>query len=420
MAVTQLEPSEAGHSFPQFLPDGRHFLYYVRGSPDIRGVYVGQLDGSGSRRLLDADSGAVYASSGHLLFLRHGTLFAYTFNADRLELSGNPFPVAEQMATNGGPSPPALTVSAAGPVAYRTGPSAEVRQFVWFDRSGTEMGKVGGPGGWFMGPSLSPDGRRVALFEAGANVDVWLLDVGRGGLSRFTSDPADDVWPVWSPDGKSIVFSSTRNNGLDLFRKPTGEAGNEQLLLITSSLTVANDWSRDGRFLLYTSFDRKALMSLWALSLDGERKPFKMVQSDFSTGWGQFSPDGKWIAYASIESGRWEIYVQSFPGPGPTSLVSTGGGVMPRWRGDGKELFYIGLDDRLTAVPIRLASDVQAAETGTPVPLFTTRVGGALQHTDINPHYVVAPDGQRFLMNTVVEDASTSPITVILNWKAKP
>ena len=417
VAVTQLEPSEVGHSFPQFLPDGRHFLYYVRGGPDIRGVYVGQLDGPAPRRLSDADSGAVYASSGHLLFLRQGTLFAHAFNPDRLELTGNPFPVTEQVAT--GLTAPALAVSAAGPVAYRTGPSADQRQFVWFDRAGTVTGKVGDSGGGFMGPSLSRDGQRLVFFQAAiANVDVWVLDVGRGGLTRFTSHPADDVWPVWSADGKSFVFSSTRTSALDLYVKAV-DTGSEQLLLTSPDLKVATDWSQDGRFLLYSSVDPKGIQSLWALSLD-DRKPFKLVQTDFSTGWGQFSPDGKWIAYASIESGRWEIYLQPFPGPGPKSLVSAGGGVMPRWRRDGKELFYIALDDRLTAVPTRFASDGHAVEAGTPVPLFTTRVGRALQQTDINPQYVVAPDGQRFLMNTVVENANTSPITVILNWKAKP
>ena len=417
MAVTRLEPSQVGHSFPQFLPDGRHFLYYVRGAPDIRGVYVGQLDGLGSRRLLDADSGAVYAPSGHLLFLRQGTLFAHAFNLDRLELSGDPSPVAEQVAT--GPSAPALAVSAAGPMVYRTGPSADQRQFVWFDRSGAETGKAGDPGEGFVGPSLSPDGRRLALFQGGnASVDLWLLDVERGVLSRFTSDPADDIFPVWSPDGKRIAFSSNRTKVLDLYLKPA-DTGSEQPLLNTAQNKVANDWSPDGRFLLYTSFE-KFTMSLWALPLDGGQKPFKVVQTDFNAGWGQFSPDGKWIAYASTESGRWEIYLQRFPGPGPKTLVSTSGGVEARWRRDGKELFYIALDDRLTTVPIRLAPDGQAVEAGTPVPLFTTRVGRALQQTDVNPRYVVTPDGQRFLMNTDVEDANTSPITVILNWKAKP
>jgi len=238
-------------------------------------------------------------------------------------------------------------------------------------------------------------------------------------FTRLTSHPGDDIFPVWSPDGKRIAFSSNRTKVLDLYVKPA-DTGSEQPLLNTSQNKVANDWSPDGRFLLYTSVDAKLMMSLWALPLEGEPKPFKVVQTDFNAGWGQFSPDGKWIAYASIESGRWEIYLQRFPGPGSKSLVSTGGGVMPRWRRDGKELFYIGLDDRLTAVPIRLAPDGQAVEAGSPIPLFTTRVGRALQQTDINPHYVVAPDGQRFLMNTVVEDANTSPITVILNWKAQP
>jgi len=417
--ITRLDKGHTGHTAPHFLPDGRHFLYYVRGGPDVRGVYVGQLDSSESRRLLVADSGAVYAPSRDLLFLRQGTLFAQTFDPERLELTGTATPLAEQVSM-GTLASPALSASTGGLIAYRTGPSDGQRQFLWFDRSGKEVGKAGDPGGALMGPSASPDGRHLALFQ-GLNgfVDIRLLDIERGVLTRFTSDPADDVWPVWSRDGKNIVFSSNRKGQLDLYLKAIGETGSEQSLLATPDHKVANDWSPDGRFLLYTSIDAKVDVSLWVLPLDGERKPFKAVQTDFNAGWAQFSPDGKWIAYASNESERWEIYVQRFPGPGPRSIVSTGGGVMARWRPDGKELFYIALDDRLTAVPIRFASGGQTIEAGTPTPLFATRVGGALAQTDVNPPYVVAPDGQRFLMSTVVDDANTSPITVILNWKAK-
>jgi serine/threonine protein kinase len=418
VAITNLG-SSSGHSFPQFLPDGHHFLYYVRGSPDIRGVYLGQLDGREARRLFDADSAAEYAPTRHLLFLNQRTLFAHAFDPDRLELTGNPIPVAEQV-TIGAQASPALTVSAAGVIAYRTGPSADQRQFVWFDRSGAALGNVGDRGAALLGPSLSPDGRRLALFQGVSGlVDIRLLDIERGVLTRFTSDPADEIWPVWSADGENIVFSSNRNGQLDLYRKATGGTGSEQVLLATPQQKVANDWSKDGRFLLYTNIDPKAVASLWVLPLDGG-KPSKIVQTDFNAGWGQFSPDGKWIAYASTDSGRWEIYVQPFPGPGARSPVSTSGGVMTRWSSDGHELFYIAADDRLTAVSIRPASDGQAVAVGTPVSLFATRVGGALQQTDINPPYVVARDGRRFLMSTVVDDANTSPITVILNWKPKP
>jgi Tol biopolymer transport system component len=236
--------------------------------------------------------------------------------------------------------------------------------------------------------------------------------------SRFTSDPGDDVYPIWSPDSKGIVFSSNRKGPHNLYVKPVADTGGEQVLLHTPETEVAMDWSRDGRFLLYMIVDPKAPPSLWALPLHGERKPFRVMQTDSDRSFGQFSPDGKWIAYSSTESGRWEIYVQPFPGPGTKSLISTAGGISARWGPDGKELFYIALDDRLMAVSIEFASDGTSLEARTPVPLFTTRVGGALRQTEFTPQYVVAPDG-RFLMNTVVEDANAPPITVILNWKAK-
>jgi Tol biopolymer transport system component len=416
VAATRLEPSQSGHLSPQFLPDGRHFLYYARGAPDVRGVYVGQLDSPVSRRLLDAESGAMYAPSGYLLFLRQGTLFAQEFDLDRLQLTGNPFTVADQLAVVDFSA--AVSVSAAGPIVYRTGAAGDQRQFVWFDRSGRETGRVGDPGRSFFGPALSHDGRRLAFFRLGGNPDVWLLDVERGVSSRFTSDPGDDVYPIWSPDSKGIVFSSNRKGPHNLYVKPVADTGGEQVLLHTPETEVAMDWSRDGRFLLYMIVDPKAPPSLWALPLHGERKPFRVMQTDSDRSFGQFSPDGKWIAYSSTESGRWEIYAQPFPGPGTKSLISTAGGISARWGPDGKELFYIALDDRLMAVPIQRASDGTSLEARTPVPLFTTRVGGALRQTEFTPQYVVAPDG-RFLMNTVVEDANAPPITVILNWKAK-
>ena len=279
MALTRLEPGASGHTFPHFFPDGRHFLYYVRGGPDIRGVYLGQLGEPGARRLLDADSGATYASSGHLLFVRQGTLFAQAFDLDRLQMTGNPSPVADQLAVG--------DFAAAGvrlgrrAIAYRTGAAGDQRQFVWFDRSGTETGRVGDPGRGFIGPSLSRDGHRLAFWQtAGGNPDVWLLDVGRGVSSRFTFDPADDVYPIWSPDGKSIVFSSNRKGAHDLYVKPAADTGGEQVLLHTPETKVAMDWSRDGRFLLYMVVDPKAPWSLWALPLQGDRKPFRVMQTD--------------------------------------------------------------------------------------------------------------------------------------------
>jgi eukaryotic-like serine/threonine-protein kinase len=408
-------PKQTSHRFPQFLPDGRHFLYYVQGIPESSGIYIGDLQGSQTRRLLDADSAAVYATPGRLLFVRQGTLFAQDFDVARLELRGNAFPVAERIALDtSAQGSAAVSASAAGPFVYRTGSAGGLRQFVWLDRSGKDIGKAGDLLST-LSVELSPDGRRVALHQrVNQNIDVWLLELGRGVLSRFTFDPALDVFPIWSPDGSRIVFSSNRKGPQDLYQKPAVGAGNEELLLATAQDKTPTDWSPDGRFLLYRSVDPKTGYDLWALPMNGDQKPFPVVQTNFDERDAQFSPDGKWIAYQSNESGRFEIYIQPFPGPGSKLQVSTNGGAQVRWGPDGKELFYMALDARLMAVPIQLASNPQTAEPGSPTPLFATRVGGALQ--GFMQQYDVSSDGQRFLMNTITEEAA-SPITVVLNWK---
>jgi hypothetical protein len=416
--VTRVEtPQQQLHGRPSFLPDGRHFLYHVWGSPGARGLYIGQLDGSRALRLLDADAPAVYASSGHLLFVRQGTLYAQLFDPVGLALTGEPFPVAERVTvvTVSGISTAALSASAAGPVVYRSG-SAIQRQFVWFDRSGKRIDDVGGPDG-FAGDgtsSLSPDGHRVALFRAvDGNVDVWLLELRRNVPSRFTTDAAADMLPIWSPDSTRIVFSSNRKGQFDLYEKPAAGTGSEEPLLTTAQTKFATDWSLDGRFLLFHNLDPKTNFDVWALPRDGKQEPVPVVQTNFVEGFARFSPDGKWIAYQSNETGRSEVYVQPFPGPGARLPISTTGGAQARWRRDGKELFYIGLDNRLMAVPIRLAATGATAEA--PVPLFPMRIFGPVQG---DTWYMVSSDGQRFLVNTVREEA-TSPLTVILNWKPK-
>jgi serine/threonine protein kinase len=433
-AVTRLEATkETNHRFPQFLPDGRHFLYYVQGSPESHGIYAGDLDGSPARRLLDVDSAPVYESSGHLFFVRQGTLFAQEFDASRLELKGNRFSVAERIATvNTAQGSFAVSASSLGPIIYRTALAGGVRQFVWFDRSGKEVGKAGDPTS-AVGLSISPDSRRVALHQqTNNNYDVWLLDLGRNVLSKFTFNAAVDGAPVWSPDSRTIVFKSNRNGVYDLYTKPATGQGSEDLLLAGGPDKQPLAWSPDGQFLLYQNADPKTGLDIFGLQMsgangsptgrshqetDGDRKPFPVVRTNFDEDGAQFSPDGKWIAYQSNESGRYEIYIQAFPGPGDHTQVSTNGGAQVRWSRDEKELFYIALDGRLMAVPIHSASNSQAVEAGSPVPLFITHVGGALTYPN-NQQYDVSPDGQRFLMNTIIEEAP-SPITVILNWKAQ-
>jgi eukaryotic-like serine/threonine-protein kinase len=409
--ATRIEARQASHSAPRFLPDGRRFLYFVTGSEEARSVYVGDIAGEPATRLVNADAPAAYTSD-HVLFIRQGTLFAQPFDSASLELRGSPIAVAEQLLIDGVSSLAALSASPSGAIVYRSGPPGE-RQLMWFDRSGREIGKVGDSDRAVPSLSMSADGRRLCVSRGvNGNPDIWMLDLTRGVLSRLTFDPATEPVAVWSPDGNRVALNSNRTGVYDLYMKSVTDTEPESLLLATPQNKAPVDWSPDGRFLLFRSPGKTTGFDLWALRMDGDRKPFPVVQTDFEERDGQFSPDGKWVAYQSNESGRMEIYVQPFSG-GRRELISAGGGAQVRWRHDGKELFYIALDGRLMAVPIRL--NPGSIEAGVPVPLFTTNVGGAVQAGNLQ-QYAVAPDGQRFLMSAIT-DVRTPAVTVILNWK---
>jgi Tol biopolymer transport system component len=290
---------------------------------------------------------------------------------------------------------------------------------VWLDRSGHPLGtladtQAAGP------PALSLDGNRVVVPRSG---DIWMLDTTRSGRVRLTSNPENDSFPVWSADGESIAFQSYQKGVAgEIYRKSASALGPEELVLSTADVTHPMDWSPDGRFLLYRTQPQGSNTSqwnLWAVPVDGSSNPFPVVQTDFDERDGQFSPDGKWVAFESNETGRYEIYLQPFPGPGPKISVSVSGGAQVRWRRDGRELFYIALDGQLMSVPIQF-EDIGPPTIGTAVPLFMTNVGGAIAQGVTRQQYAVSADGQRFLMHTLVSDANASPITLILNWGPKP
>jgi Tol biopolymer transport system component len=348
VAVTRVAPGQGSHRWPQFLPDGRHFLFLVAfGRPGTQGVYMGTLDGGEPTRVLAAATAAMYAPLGVLLWVRQGVLVAVRFDAEHGVVSGEPIPVAQAVGLDEGVARGAFAVSATGVLAHRAG-GGERRQLAWVDRAGIARGTEGLPDeNGLSSPELAPDGRRVAVqrTEQGSQ-DIWLMEVGRGVASRFTFGPSNDVFPLWSPDGRRVMFSSTRNGSFDLFEKLASGVGDEQSLLVSAEPKMPLAWSPDGRVLLYAIQHPKTGTDLWALPLAGERKPFPVVQTPFDEEAGQFSPDGRWVAYQSNASRRVEIYVQPFPGLGGTWQVSTTD-ASQRWRPDGKELFYIAPDARL-------------------------------------------------------------------------
>ena len=420
--VTKLQAGENSHRWPQFLPDGHHFLFRVAlGRQDTRGTYAGSLAGGTAIRVVPDDTAAVFAPPDLLLVVRQGVLMALHFDPARAVVSGDPVPVAQNVGADFTTERGAFTVSATGVLAHRPG-GAQRRQLVWMDRAGHPLGTVGSPDDSApANPALAPDGQRVALQRnLQGNADIWLMDA-RGVLSRSTFDPNLDSSPVWSPDGRRLVFRSSRNGLYDLFEKMASGAADEQPLLVTSENKSPQDWSPDGRTLLYTVLSTKTGADLWALPLDGDKKPFPILQSAFNEMDAQFSPDGRWIAYESNQSGPAEIFVRAFPDTRGQWQVSTAGGTQPRWRADGKELFYVSSDGHLMATPMATDADGQALTPGTPVALFAARLATGTSVTvgsyTGRPQYAVARDG-RFLMNVAVDAEATPPIAIVLNWDA--
>ena len=407
VAVTSLGPGQSAHQSPVFLPGGRQFLFYATGTEDARGIYLGSLDSPDTTRLTDADTSGAFAPSGWLLFARQGALVARRFDPAGRMLSGDPVTVAESVAV-GFFQRAAVSVSATGTIAYRTG-AAKASQLTWFDRTGRAVDTLGEPspaGPWNV--ALSRDGLRAAVERTG---DIWIID--SRGTTPFTVDtPGGQRFPLWSPDSPRIAYANQPPDGVYV-RSSNGDGGGELLL---TPRKILSDWSRDGRFLLYFEVDNKTRTDLWVLPVVGDREPRLFLRTDSNEQWGQFSPDGRWIAYQSDESGRFEIYVRPFPGPAGRATVSTSGGIHPRWSRDGTELFFLAPDGTLTSA--RIVVTGQTIEPGVPVPLFPTRiVGGGGNLAGYRHQYDVAPDG-RFLINVGLE-SDPPPIRLLYNWKPR-
>ena len=410
VAVTAVDQSrqETSHRFPSFLPDGQHFLFTVRSLlPENHGIYVGSLDSGERKRVINVLSNGVFAAPGFLLFARDGELIAQRFDPDRLEVTGEPVTIVQQLGNpRVGYAP--FTASETGLLAYSSEQEPPDSPLIWMSRDGRQLGEAGGA---FRTPALSPDGSLIAVTRCQtdtASTDIWLIDSSRGVEEPLTRHAAWDQHPVWSPDGLRIVFSSPRDDTCGLFQIPVDGSGSEERILDSTTTIRPTDWSPDGRFIVYRNDDPLTNTDLWALPLFGDGEPFPIARSEFGEAQGSVSPDGRWIAYSSDDSGRSEIYVHAFPTPKQRWTVTVNGGSDPKWSHDGKELFYAAADGKLMAVPVTLG---EVPDFGAPVALFDAKI------FDINregTQYDVSDDGQRFVLP--MPNEIPSKFTVILNW----
>ena len=407
--VTTLDRSlaETRHAGPFFLPDGRHFLYLsVRNATGPQAwICIGSLDSNQTKCLENADSTVRYAPPGYLLYERGNALVAQGFDLRGLVTTGDPVPIADSVGS--------FSVSDSGILSYTAAATADEYQLQWFDRNGKILSTVGQPG-LYSAPAISPDGNRLAVGVLDPHVnsrDLWLFDLKRNTSSRLTFDPTDESNPAWSHDDSQIVFTSTQTGNRDIYEKAASGLGTSQLVFASKDQQKSvDDWSPDDRYVVY---DTTSPGSLWILPLFGDRKPFLFVQGATEAREARFSPNGRYIAYSSNESGNYEVYVQSFPDRSGKWQVSSGGGQHPEWRHDGKELYFIS-SGKLVAVDV--STDGPQFQSGVPKPLFA--VDFRPDRGSGNGVYVVTADGQRFLAVTNVEQQTIEPATVVMNWAA--
>jgi serine/threonine protein kinase/Tol biopolymer transport system component len=408
IAATRLDPPRAiSHRFAQFLPDGRRFLVFVAGTAGNQGVYAGSLESTATQFLFAADSGAVFMAPDNLLFVRQATVLAQQIDMTTLSPVGEPTQVAHDVvfgSTLVGDA--AISASAHRSLAYRVVDGN--RTFTWFDRSGQPARTLGyAPSGLGTLSRLSRDGKTAAVERVvGENRDVWVLETERGMLRRVTADPGLDGGAVWSPDGNRLAFWSRRTGPQNLYLVGS-RGGTDTLLLDSPENSFPQDWSPDGRLLLFVRESTKTATDLMAIPVAGGNQPLVVAGTSFEEEGGRFSPDGRWVSYQSNETGRMEVYIQSFPDSAEKWQVSTNGGTRSEWNANGKELFYLASDNRLMAVPVTLKGNPPRVEARAPVSLFAPRSGA---------QYAVSADGQRFLIDAPLADATLAPIGIVLDW----
>jgi eukaryotic-like serine/threonine-protein kinase len=420
--ITRLDVSRAeqSHRWPVFLPDGEHFLYLganFGGQLENNAIFLGSLHSQERRLLASTSANAAYAEPGYLVYMRDNkTLVAQLFDRRRYVLGGEPHTVSDDVLYTPLVDRAIFSVSGGEVLVTQTGKGASLSQLTWFDRSGKPAGTVGMPG-TYSNVRLSPDGRRVTADQTdpdGRKIDIWVHEPARDATMRLTFAPALNQAPIWSPDGRQILFSSLRKLGGQLYLKNADGSGSEEELADLGVTTAVNpwDWSRDRKYILF-----KKGNELWDLSWS-ERIAKPLLQAKWTVRNAQFSPDGRWMAYASNETGNMEVYVSPFPSVNGKWQVSSAGGQEPKWRQDGKELFYLSADGKMMAVAVAAGLPAVAGasfKAGSPVALFQTHRRQPVSSQDVFS-YDVSGDGQRFLIITKVDEANAAPLSILLNW----
>jgi serine/threonine protein kinase len=414
--VTTLDKTrrEMSHRWPQFLPDGRHFVFQAFSTQPRRcTTYVGALD-STAVTPISADASFAFAPADHLLFMRDDTLMEQRFDMNRFQPIGPSVAIAEKVGHDPLFGFPFLSTSS-GVLTYRESGINEGMRLVWVDRKGQRIAVVGPPG-IFSDLALSPDATRVAFTRQDPGLgtrDIWILDLARDIAARITRDAANDWLPIWSPDGTRIIFASDREGNNNLYETPASGVGPDTLLLRTAGTKWPLDWSLDGQYVLFNDTVTPGTRALWVLPMSGDRKPRVVLSNVGDVIQARFSPDGQWIAYSTYELGKPEVFVTRFPVPGDRSLVSTGGGTSPTWEPGGKELLYLDLRQNIMA-----AQALGGGRFGIPRALFQTELPAVAQ-SGYGADYVIDPQSQRFLLKRVVEESTYPPLNVVLNWGAE-
>ena len=413
--VTRLDTvrGEQTHRWPIFLPDGKHFLYLARTTAagsggELDAICVSSLDGKTNKRLLAGISNVAYAA-GHLLYMRENSLMAHPFDPDALDLKGDPFPISESVQFNARYSVATFSVSNSGVLVYEGSSASSAPELALVDPKGRTIVSFGQPE-IFVSARLSRDSRKIAmdLYDVRVrNSDIWLYEIGRGVNTRFTFDPAVEWNPIWSPDGSRLVFSSNRNGHHDIYEKISTGAANEAVIFQSERDKIPTDWSPDGRFILFQLLDPRTRSDLWLLPMTGDRKPTPFLQTEYAESNARFSPDMKWIAYQSDESGTTQIYVRPFPGPGAKRQVSANGGTVPRWHRDGREMFFLSGGKIMSADVNGSSSEF---EIGKVKLYFDPSLIGGTNVRDISG------DGQSILLEIPRSRQASTPLTLVVNW----